>query len=257
VIDDNGTQIVIALTDISEQHHNEQMRKDFVANVSHELRSPLTALAGFIETLQGPAKHDQMARERFLLSMERETSRMSRLVSDLLSLSRLEADQNIMPKEKCDIVRIAQRVTGLLDQLAKSETKRLKLKLEDVELFVSGNSDALTQLFRNLIENAIKYSADHSEVEVDVSCKKDIAGMTGPTVAITIKDRGYGIPKEHIARLTERFYRVDTDRSRDKGGTGLGLAIVKHIVNQHRGRLKIQSEIGVGSTFTVYLPLLS
>jgi two-component system phosphate regulon sensor histidine kinase PhoR len=249
-----GIRIMVSMMDISERRQIEQMRSDFVANVSHELRSPLTALTGFIETLQGTAKQDAPARARFLKLMEREASRMARLVSELLSLSKFEAPNRVFPRERCDIVKIVNRVRTTLSEMAASEGKTVGIEFEEPELFVSGDEDALVQVFQNLIENAIKYSAANSTVTVTISEVSNIAGMNAPAAAIVVQDQGEGIPQEHIARLTERFYRVDSDRSREKGGTGLGLAIVKHIINQHRGRLKIESEMGVGSTFSVFLP---
>lgn len=249
-----GNRVMVSMMDISERRQIEQMRSDFVANVSHELRSPLTALTGFIETLQGPAKQDASARARFLELMEREAGRMARLVSDLLSLSKFEATKRILPRDRCDIIKIVNRVKATLSEMIAREGKTVRIVFEEPELSITGDEDALVQVFQNLIENAIKYSAANSTITATISEVSNFAGMNAPAVAIVIQDRGDGIPQEHIARLTERFYRVDSDRSREKGGTGLGLAIVKHIINQHRGRLKIESETGVGSTFSVFLP---
>ena len=248
-------KILVSLEDISDLLEAEQMRSDFVANVSHELRSPLTALAGFTETLRGPAKDDEAARDRFLGLMEREASRMSRLISDLLSLSKVEANLRIRPNGEVNIAAIIHRIEATLEMQAKKEKKTLEIKVACKNTIVVGNEDELTQVFQNLIENAIKYGAHNSKVTIDIFEQQNIAGIAGTAMSVKVCDQGNGIAKEHISRLTERFYRVDTHRSRDKGGTGLGLAIVKHIVNRHRGRLQIDSEIGIGSTFSVYLPI--
>ena len=252
---DDQQKILVSLKDMSDLREAEQMRSDFVANVSHELRSPLTALAGFTETLRGPAKDDEVARERFLDLMNREALRMTRLIADLLSLSKVEANLRIRPNGQTDITAIIQRIETTLSQQAVKEKKTIKINVTCQNTIVTGHEDELVQVFQNLIENAIKYGAPDTVVMIDISEQENIAGISGLAMRIDICDQGNGIAKEHIARLTERFYRVDTHRSRDKGGTGLGLAIVKHIVNRHRGRLHIDSKVGVGSTFRVYLPI--
>jgi two-component system, OmpR family, phosphate regulon sensor histidine kinase PhoR len=230
-----------------------QMRRDFVANVSHELRTPLTALLGFIETLQGPARNDAAARERFLAIMAREAERMSRLVRDLLHLSRVEAEELRRPTEAVDLAALLRGVASGLRNVA--ETARVGLVLEgcDAPLMLRADADQMTQVMNNLIENAIKYGSP-AGAEVRVMLGKEIAPR-GEQVVMRVIDQGEGIDSLHIPRLTERFYRVDGHRSREKGGTGLGLAIVKHIVNRHRGRLVIESEKGKGSQFSVLLPL--
>ena len=245
----------ISFNDISHIREAEQMRSDFVANVSHELRSPLTTLAGLIETLKGPARDDEAARERFLDLMGREAERMKRLIQDLLSLSRVEANQRVRPTERVDVLQVARRVTAALEAPAEREEKTLRLISEDSLPPIPGSDDELTQVFHNLIENAIKYSAAHSEITVRLALQAHAAGIRGRALVIEVVDQGEGIAPEHLPRLTERFYRVDAGRSRDKGGTGLGLAIVKHIVRRHRGRLHIASEPGKGSTFAILLPV--
>ena len=248
---------VICIEDISHVVEAEQMRSDFVANVSHELRSPLTSLSGFIETLQGPARDDEEARARFLDLMHGEASRMIRLIGDLLSLSKVEAVERIAPTSRADVRALLQRVIKTLQVQAEQEHKTILLNAPSDVPDVAGEEDELTQVFQNLIENALKYGAPDTEVTVDVSKANTSAGFPGPALSIAIRDRGEGIASHHIPRLTERFYRVDTGRSRDKGGTGLGLAIVKHIVNRHRGKLDIRSVPGEGSTFTVMLRVLA
>ncbi len=248
-------EAVVSLNDISHILEAEQMRSDFVANVSHELRSPLTALSGGIKTLKGAAKNDPAGRERFLDIMEREAARMTRLIGDLLSLSRVEVNEHIRPSERVNVLAVVEKVVAALETQSKAEKKPIRLHISKDNREVPGDEDQLTQVIQNLIDNALKYSRENSEVLVSVTRRDQIAGMSGPALVVEVKDQGEGIPAEDIARLTERFYRVDKGRSREKGGTGLGLAIVKHILNRHRGRLLIESEKGKGSTFTVCLPL--
>ncbi len=252
---EDGSRAVVSFVDISHIREAEQMRSDFVANVSHELRSPLTTLAGFIETLKGAAKDDRAARDRFLDLMERESQRMTRLIADLLSLSKVEIKARVRPTATTDVLAIIERVIAALSARARQEGKEIRLEAPRGIDPVPGDEDELTQVFQNLIENAIKYGAPDTDVTVTVTKMDHAAGIRGPALAVGVRDRGPGIAPEHIPRLTERFYRVDTSRSRDKGGTGLGLAIVKHIINRHRGRLQIKSELGRGSTFTVALPI--
>ena len=248
-------RVVFSLYDISHVIEAEQMRVDFVANVSHELRSPLTALSGFVETLKGAAQDDPKARARFLDIMANEASRMTRLIDDLLSLSKVEADEHVRPSEDVELSALLKRVVTTLDRQAREEHKVIRLEQHKPPFQVSGDADQLTQVFQNLLDNAVKYSHANSEISVTMSRVENIAGVQSPTLAIEITDQSEGIAPEHIPRLTERFYRVDKGRSREMGGTGLGLAIVKHIVSRHRGRLAIKSTLGEGSTFTVYLPL--
>ena len=248
-------EVVFSLDDISPILEAEQMRSEFVANVSHELRSPLTALSGGIETLKGVAKDDPAARERFLDIMEREAARMNRLVGDLLSLSRVEVNEHVRPSARINVRAVVEKVVATLETRSGAEKKPIRLEDFDDGWEVPGDEDELTQVFQNLIDNALIYSRPLSAVHISASRRERIAELKDPMLTIAIKDHGDGIPADYIPRLTERFYRVDDSRSREKGGTGLGLAIVKHILNRHRGRLLIESELGVGSTFTVCLPL--
>ena len=237
---------VVALRDVTESRRIERMRSDFVANASHELRTPLASVLGFIETLQGPAKDDSVAREKFLGIMADQARRMARLVGDLLSLSRIEQNLHIRPNAAVDLRAIAAQIVDGLRALATESAVDLRLAPGD-PVAVLGDRDELLRLAENLIENAVKYGAP-SPVDVTVEAR-DGQGV------ITVTDHGPGIAAEHLPRLTERFYRVDTSASRAKGGTGLGLALVKHIVARHRGRLSIESELGKGATFAVALPL--
>lgn len=252
--DIGSEEILVSFLDISDLREAEQMRSDFVANVSHELRSPLTSIAGFIETLQGPAYDDEAARTRFLELMDREAKRMVRLISDLLSLSKVEANMRVRPQGSADIVAIAKQVQVSLEEQAANDGSKINIHTTQPNHFIPGNSDELTQVLQNLIENALKYGAPNTAVDVTIGAKNNVAGISGDILCVEVRDHGEGIAGEHIGRLTERFYRVDAHRSRDMGGTGLGLAIVKHIVNHHRGRVHIESEVGVGSTFSVFLP---
>ncbi len=249
-----GVGVLCCFVDVTEQELVGQQRRDFVANVSHELRTPLTALLGFIETLQGPAKNDAAARERFLGIMAREAGRMTRLVKDLLSLSRVEAEERRRPAGRVDLAALTRSTIATLKPLAIEAGVTVDLQGADTPVIVPGDSDQLTQVFHNLIENAIKYGGSKG-VTVRLTPLAEAQGLRGRAVEVAVQDRGEGIDAIHLPRLTERFYRVDNHRSREKGGTGLGLAIVKHIVNRHRGRLRIESVKGEGSTFSVVLPV--
>jgi len=243
-----------AFVDLTEQERTGQMRRDFVANVSHELRTPLTALLGFIETLKGAARKDTAARDRFLNIMEREAGRMNRLVSDLLVLSGVEAEERQRPSAPVDIAALASASVAALAPMAKTSGAEMLLTGAGAPLYVTGDADQLTQVFQNLIENALKYGTPGQTVRIELSRESYDPGLRGPAIQIFVRDQGPGIEPYHLPRLTERFYRVDPHRSREKGGTGLGLAIVKHIVSRHRGRLRIESEKGKGSCFCVILP---
>lgn len=231
-----------------------QMRRDFVANVSHELRTPLTAMMGFIETLRGPAKDDAEARARFLETMSKEAERMNRLVGDLLSLSRVEADERVRPTGQVDLSAVLRTALRNLNPLAVEADVTLIAHVPDGRITVMGDTDQLLQVFTNLIENAIKYGGEGKNVEISLETSDRISALREPGVIVTVRDEGPGIAAQHLPRLTERFYRADSHRSRALGGTGLGLAIVKHILNRHRGRLKVSSDLGQGAEFRVLLP---
>jgi two-component system, OmpR family, phosphate regulon sensor histidine kinase PhoR len=244
--------VLCVFRDISEEEKAGQMRRDFVANVSHELRTPLTALMGFIETLKHAAKEDPVARDRFLTIMEQEAGRMNRLVRDLLHLSRVEAEERVRPREPVDLGAVLRSTVDSLRTLADRGDTTLVLTGDVGLREIRGDADQLTQVFTNLIENAVKYGAAGQEVRIAVSTEET---LRGPALRVDVIDQGEGIDPVHIPRLTERFYRIDSHRSREKGGTGLGLAIVKHVVARHRGWLKIDSAQGEGSTFSVILPV--
>ncbi len=257
----DGTRAILALHDVTTTRRMEQMRADFVANASHELRTPLSTLLGFIETLRGPARDDDEARERFLAIMFDQASRMARLVNDLLSLSRIELNEHSPPGDRVDLARIVEGAVAALLPLAEAKGMTLAPCCDPKAAAVLGQPDELAQLVQNLLDNAIKYGRDATSVEISLgvpaklpAAAAHLAHGAAGVVALAVADHGEGIAREHLPRLTERFYRVDTARSRKLGGTGLGLAIVKHIVNRHRGVLVIESAPGRGSTFTVYMP---
>lgn len=246
---------MLVLHDITETKKAAQMRADFVANVSHELRSPLSALLGFIETLRGPARNDPDASDRFLEIMENEAKRMARLINDLLALSKVETDEHIQPDQVVDLSITLKQVTDILLVNAKDRNMEISISLQDRLPKILGDADELIQVFQNLIGNAIHYGRPNSQISVCASkCSLPTAAMSDAQgVAVAIINEGEGIPPEDIPRLTERFYRVDKGRSRDMGGTGLGLAIVKHILVRHRGHLHIESDLGGETKFTVLL----
>jgi two-component system phosphate regulon sensor histidine kinase PhoR len=244
----DGSLALIVLHDTTALRRAERMRADFVANASHELKTPIAGLAGFIETLRGPARDDTTARERFLGIMAEQAERMRRLVDDLLMLSRIEQHEHARPDAAIDVGQVLKGVLDLLQLKASARKVALELSVAPDLPAAVGDYDELTIVFQNLVDNAIKYAKPNTTVRVAARA------LGRDRVAVAVADEGDGIPANHLPRLTERFYRVDAARSRQLGGTGLGLAIVKHVVNRHRGRLDIQSTPGKGSTFTVVLP---
>jgi len=255
-----GAVAVLTIHDLTAAKRNERLRADFAANASHELRTPLASLIGFIETLRGPAHDDPTARDHFLAIMAEQSQRMKRLVDDLLSLSRIEMNEHRPPTERVNLSRLLHTVADLLEQRAAARDMSITLEVPEAGSDVPGDPDELAQVFQNLLDNAIKYSRPGTPIEVSVRPSPRILSGTRPgdrpaAIAVSVRDHGDGIAREHLPRLTERFYRVDAARSRELGGTGLGLAIVKHIVNHHRGALDIDSELGEGTVFTVHLPL--
>lgn len=261
-----GISTVITLTDITEIKRGEQMRADFVANASHEIRTPLASIIGFIETLQGPAKGDPDAHTQFLQLMNDQAQRMAQLVQDLLTLSKVEVDSSKPPMDKVNLVKVVRREAQHFDWASRQKNMQIRLDMKGNLPPVRGNEGELAQVVHNLVGNAIKYGASGTDVTVNlrVTTSFPINGTVGATasyrtydraICLSVRDKGEGIPKEHIPRLTERFYRVDTARTRKVGGTGLGLAIVKHIINRHRGAMTIDSVVGKGSVFSVYLPI--
>ncbi|WP_459195457.1 two-component system histidine kinase PnpS [Wukongibacter baidiensis] len=242
-----GTLILIL--DVTEMRKLEKMRTDFVANVSHELKTPLTSIMGFIETLKSGAINNEKVRDRFLNIIEIETERLTRLIDDLLTLSDIESNgMNFGKKEQISINNVISEISHMAEELAKQKNIKYSFEVEDDLPYFYGSRDWLKQLVLNLLENAIKYTPDGGEVKFFGYQRKN-------NIFIKVKDTGIGIPKKDIPRLFERFYRVDKARSRKIGGTGLGLAIVKHIVIAFNGEIRVKSEEGKGTEFTVRIPI--
>jgi two-component system phosphate regulon sensor histidine kinase PhoR len=274
---DGARLALVVLRDETDSRRNERMRADFLANASHELRTPLASLTGFIETLRGHARDDAVARERFLGVMAAQAARMARLIDDLMSLSRIELNEHIAPEGRLDVVLAVLDVIDALAPLAAERGVRLAARLVERGVAnIVGDRDQMLQVAQNLIDNAVKYSPAGGVVDIEV-----VAGLTADAaiaplrpgaarlsllspdlvggerfVALRVTDHGPGIAREHLPRLSERFYRVEGQKSGERLGTGLGLAIVKHIINRHRGGLVIESVEGAGTTFTAYLPQL-
>ncbi len=240
--------LLLTLRDFTREQRIEKMRSDFIANASHEMRTPLTSIVGLIETLQGPAKNDPKAQERFLGTMSQQAQRMKLLIDDLLALSRVEINEHVQPSSRADLGDVTRQACGNLTALASSLNVKIDCRTSG-SVHVRGNAEELLQVAQNLIENAIKYGAAGGNIVV--TCQAE-----GEQAQMQVQDFGPGIEAIHIPRLTERFYRVNTKESRALGGTGLGLAIVKHIVLRHRGRLDIDSKTGEGTVFSVSIPLI-
>jgi len=248
--------VLLVLSDRTRERAVERMREDFVANASHELRTPLASLIGFIDTLAGPAADDPPAQQRFLGIMAEQAARMNRLIDDLLSLSRIQLTEHQPPSDRLDLAGLVRRAAaGFEPRLAERRTTLTVTVAPGLPPIV-GDADQLVQVLVNLLDNAVKYGREAGQVQISaLTCSGPGRWPKRPGVVVAVQDDGHGIAREHIGRLTERFYRVDKGRSRAAGGTGLGLAIVKHVVNRHRGQLLVESEEGKGSTFTVWLPL--
>lgn len=244
--------ILALLHDMTEVHRVEAMRADFVAFASHELKTPLASLSGFIDTLRGHARDDAEAREKFLEIMADQAGRMRRLIEDLLSLSRIELREHVRPSGAVDLLDVVTDVTDSLSPLIAKYEVEVRVEAAPSLPLVLGDRDELTQIVQNLADNALRYGRDGKRIDMSLD-RMEKGGK--PFVRLTVRDYGPGIAKEYLPRLTERFYRVDAAASRARGGTGLGLAIVKHIVNRHQGSLSIESEVGQGAAFSVLLPL--
>jgi two-component system phosphate regulon sensor histidine kinase PhoR len=245
----SSPHVLVTFRDLTEQDRLAQMRADFIANASHELRTPLASLRAFVETLQGPARDDANARKRFLQLMAHQAERMTRLIDDLLSLSRVEMRVHLPPRGIVELNETAAYVCQSLEPVAEAAKAKLSLVRDDTAARIRGDREEIVQVLQNLIQNAIKYGREDGVIEVRVG-RDAPRGAGGGRLWVSVSDTGPGIAPEHLPRLTERFYRVNVASSREKGGTGLGLAIVKHILNRHRGELRIASRLGAGSTFT-------
>lgn len=270
---------LVVMEDLSPVRRAARSRSDFIANVSHELRTPLTAVSGFIETMRGPAKDDKESWGRFLDIMARESERMSRLVSDLLSLSAIEFSENISPTDKADLVTITKEALLALEAVAEEKDVKLVLHNESGSLPIIGYRDEMMQVVENLVSNAVKYTPNGGQINVRIGETRSLVraraeagqawdgcermtllqamgrpGIEDPSVWLRVEDQGSGIDREHLPRLGERFYRADKSRGGKITGTGLGLAIVKHIMTHHRGGMGVESEPGRGSAFAIWLP---
>jgi len=249
-----GGPTYVLITDRTRERSLEKMRADFVANSSHELRTPLASLIGFIETLRGPAADDPQAQQRFLGIMAEQAARMQRVIADLLSLSRIEISEHQPPQELQFLTPLLERVVAGMEPMLGGNNVRMEVAIPPDLPAIPADADQLAQVFTNLLDNAIKYGKRGGCIRLVAAHAGTDARFEANGVLVSVTDDGAGIAREHIPRLTERFYRVDKGRSRAVGGTGLGLAIVKHVVNRHRGRLVIDSTEGQGTTFTVWLP---
>ncbi len=257
----DGAAVLVLVEDHTRLARTERMRRDFIANASHELKTPLASLAGFIETLEGPAADDPAALKRFLPIMAVQAERMKRLVEDLTSLSRIEMNEHVRPTGTVDLGALLHETAAGMGPLAEGAGVALELDLAGRGPRVAGDHDELGQLFANLIDNAIKHGGPPGPVRIGLAAAEP---GRGGMVGVSVADRGPGIAREHIPRLTERFYRVQDGSGQARqgqapqgqipGGTGLGLSIVKHILNRHRGELAIRSAPGQGATFTAWLP---
>jgi two-component system, OmpR family, phosphate regulon sensor histidine kinase PhoR len=243
---ENDPGILLFLRDLTEQRRLDQLRSDFIANASHEIKTPLASLIGFIETLQGAARHDEAARERFLPIMAKQAERMARLIDNLMSLSRVQMRAHLKPQGVVEISELVVQACHALEPMAAEAAIRVEVHTELEDATVLGDRDELTQVFINLVHNAIKYGRAGGGVSVSLQRQES-------KIVISVEDDGPGIATEHLPRVTERFYRVPGSLALERGGTGLGLAIVKHVLNRHRGELRISSKVGEGSKFTVIL----
>jgi len=249
----SGGPVYVLVSDRTRERALEKMRADFVANSSHELRTPLASLIGFIETLRGPAADDPEAQQRFLGIMAEQAGRMQRVIADLLSLSRIEISEHSPPTELVHLPPVLERLAAGMEPMVEAQASTLKLDIPPDLPKIPADADQLSQVFSNLLDNALKYGKRGGTIKMSARAGGDPRFAPGGII-ISVTDDGMGIAREHIPRLTERFYRVDKGRSRAIGGTGLGLAIVKHVISRHRGRMLVDSDIGKGTTFTIWLP---
>lgn len=280
-LDDSGAmpwRAMLVLADDTSVKRVERMRADFLANASHELRTPLASLSGFIETLKGPAKDDPEAQEKFLNIMDDQTERMRRLIDDLLSLSRIEMNEHVTPEEDVDLTELVDEVTSSLLPVAQQRNIDLNVDMPEGSALIRGDRDQLYEVIENLVGNALKYSNADGRVCVCVyqSLTRDMSEhvkerisedsgrltITAPSIShearyavIRVLDRGQGIDRRYLPRISERFFRVDGQKSSPTSGTGLGLAIVKHIVARHRGGFTVESALNKGSVFSIFFPV--
>ena len=243
--------VVLFLKDFTEITKAQKLKTDFVANVSHELRTPLVSIKGSLETILGPASDDKVAQKKFMSIMSDQVLRMENLINDLLILSRIELEEHIKPNKIVNLNDIFTNIKSNFELILKKKKINLQIELMETTL-VFGDNDKLLTVFSNLIDNAIKYSQDGKNIYV--KSQNSEGKLIGKNMLISIKDEGIGIPQDLIPRITERFFRVDTEKSKKVGGTGLGLAIMKHIISQHRGDYEILSKVNEGTEIKIYLP---
>ena len=272
----NAPRALVFIRDLTSERRVEQMRADFIASASHELRTPLASLLGFIETLRGHAKDDPEAREKFLSVMQSQAERMQRLVADLMSLSRIELNEHVPPRQRVDLAEIAKDVIDSLSPLFEAAGAIVDFTQDtDEPAYIRADRDEIFQAIQNLIDNAVKYGGEPAMVKIRVGrgaaptpftdgqpahragdSAEQVAARIGvgvdDLVFIQVRDIGPGIERADLPRLTERFYRVNVERSRKSGGTGLGLAIVKHIMNRHKGGFQIESRLAGGAAFACH-----
>jgi two-component system phosphate regulon sensor histidine kinase PhoR len=246
LIDDDA--VLVRMVDRSDSVSAEKMRVDFVANASHELRTPLSTVLGYAETLAEESDIPPELRSNFGRTIRDEARRMLRIIEDLMSLSRIEADRFVAPDDNVSVADVVENAVANAGHLRGQ--CEFEVDVADDLPPVRGDRAQLVQLLDNLLSNAVRYGCDRTDSRVVISATRD-----GRWVTVSVTDHGPGIPREHLSRVTERFYRADPARSRESGGTGLGLAIVKHVVERHRGSLDIQSTIGVGTSVSVRLPI--
>ena len=244
-------QILLVFKDFTEVQKSQLIRSDFIANVSHNLKTPLVSIKGFLETIEDSAKDDPLSQKKFIEIMKLEANKMETLIEDLLTLSRIEQQEHILINNKVNIKKIIEDVVVLISKRIKKKKISLKVDLDEDQKFVIGDPEKLSILFLNLIDNAIKFSNPLKTIEIKILKVDEIFKKF---ISISIIDEGIGINEEDIHRITERFFRAENTRKLKIEGTGLGLAIVKHIINQHGGELKIISKVGSGSEFIVRLP---
>jgi two-component system phosphate regulon sensor histidine kinase PhoR len=242
---------LVIIRDFTEMRKSQNMRSDFIANASHELRTPLVSLKGFLETITDSAKDDPKSQKKFLEIMKSEANKMEVLIEDLMLLSRIELQEHIRLKDKVDIKEVIENIILLNSKKISEKKLNVNLNIKEKERFVIGDKEKLSAVFLNLLDNAIKYSGNSKSVKIESS--ENISGLKNYT-SISVIDEGFGIAPEDIHRITERFFRTENAKKLKIEGTGLGLAITKHIINQHRGELKITSKFGKGSEFIVSLP---
>ena len=245
--------VLIVIKDYTDVKKSEQLRSDFVANVSHELKTPLVSIKGFLETISNSAKDDPKAQEKFIKIMQEQANKMEILILDLMSLSRIEMQEHIQPDGKVNMKEIIDSIQNIPNKILNKKNIKINSNIEDHLPLVRGNYEKLSEVVQNIYDNAIKYTKENTTISI--ALKRNNTKLLNGAVSLSIKDEGIGIAKDEIHRVTERFYRTSNAKKNLIQGTGLGLAIVKHIVNQHRGELEINSRLNEGSEFIIHLPI--